>query len=107
MEIGSVNPGLKALQKACGDKYEIKPIDLEWCLYRDFGNGYNVEISGMNTTRKNKKATIYLWYGSEKPDCRIVRTFHDVTRKEIPKLVDQLAEYTNRLATDEGKEETK
>ena len=36
-------PSLPELKKALGENYSIRTIDLEKCLYRDFGNGFNVE----------------------------------------------------------------
>lgn len=53
---------IRQLKKQLGDDYRIFTIDFERCLYRDFGNGLNVEISGVNTRRLGKKATLYLWY---------------------------------------------
>lgn len=46
-------PSLPELKKALGENYSIRTIDLEKCLYRDFGNGFNVEISGCS--RANRK----------------------------------------------------
>ena len=54
---------IRALCKSLGVDYRVTTIDLERVIYRDFGNGFNVEISGMHTSSMKKKATIYLWYG--------------------------------------------
>lgn len=54
---------IRALCKSLGVDYRVTTIDLERVIYRDFGNGFNVEISGMYTSSMKKKATIYLWYG--------------------------------------------
>lgn len=54
----------KALISLCNslpDTYSVLCIDLELCLYRNFGNGYDVEISDVNTNSKNRKAHIYVW----------------------------------------------
>ena len=64
----------KAIQELCdslGGDYKVQDIDLETCIYRDFGNGFDVEISGVYTTSQKKKATIYLWCGRRTlfPDC--------------------------------------
>ena len=51
----------KAIQELCdslGGDYKVQDIDLETCIYRDFGNGFDVEISGVYTTSQKKKATI-------------------------------------------------
>ena len=36
-------PSLPELKKALGANYSIRTIDLEKCLYRDFGNGRSEE----------------------------------------------------------------
>lgn len=88
---------LCALRKSLGNEYSIRIIDLERVLYRDFGNGFNVEISGVNTTKNDKPATIYLWYGEKQSECMIVRTIQGVVRGDIGSVVDDLCEYTNEL----------
>ena len=40
---------LQALCDGLGEKYEIMMIDLERCIYRDFGNRFEVEVSGVHT----------------------------------------------------------
>ena len=87
------------LKKQLGSKYRILTIDLERCLYRDFGNGFNVEISGLNTKKRGRKATLYLWYGDEPPVCIIARKVSDVDRtaEAIRDAVDDLYDYSKFL----------
>ena len=87
---------LRALRNELGSDYSICVIDLERVLYRDFGNGFNVEISGVYTTKAAKPATLFLWYGSQ----FIVKTVRNVPREEIGKEVDALCSYTKQLVTD-------
>ena len=49
---------IRVLCKSLGDDYRVTTIDLERVIYRDFGNGFNVEISGVHTTSEKKKATL-------------------------------------------------
>lgn len=63
----------RELCRKLGSEYQIIRIDLEKVIYRDFGNGFNVEISGTHTARKDKLATIYLWYGDRIGSCLIVK----------------------------------
>lgn len=90
---------IRELKKQLGKDYKICTIDLERCLYRDFGNGFNVEISSVSTRRKSSKATLYLWYGTKAPSCIIVKTVHDVERtaKAIDEAVNNLKDYSNVL----------
>ncbi len=89
----------RALQKSLGDAYSIRTIDWEKCLYRDFGNGFNVEISGVHTSSEKKPATLYLWYG-DKADCIAVRAVSNVPRGEIVRAVDELYAYSQQLIRD-------
>ena len=49
---------IRALAKKLGKDYRVTVIDLEPVVYRDFGNGFNVEISGLYTTSKLRKAIV-------------------------------------------------
>ena len=81
------------LCKGLGDRYRILCIDDERCIYRDFGNKFDVEISGTNTTSTRKKANIYLWY-----DGRFTVTcIQAVPFSEISNVVDKLYNYTCEL----------
>jgi hypothetical protein len=99
MTMKSKAPTIHQLRKQLGPKYRICPFDLERCLYRDFGNGFNVEISGANSRRKGKKVSLYLWYGEHLPDCLIVKRVHDVERtaEAIASEVECLKDYSNGL----------
>ncbi len=48
----------QALLDYLGKDYEAKNIDMEACIYRDFGD-YDIEVSGGHL--KNKKVIIFLW----------------------------------------------
>lgn len=95
--MASRDTAIRGLAKNLGNKYRVCTIDLERVVYRDFGNGFNVEISGMYTTSIKIKATIYLWHGDKRPDCSIVKTVHDVPREEIANVVESLYAYSNTL----------
>ena len=83
-----------ALCKSLGPDYHILCIDLERCIYRDFGNGFDVEISGTHTTSERKTATVYLWYVPEKIT---VKRVSGVKRSEIGKVVDELYQFSQEL----------
>ena len=61
-------PSLPELKKALGENYSIRTIDLEKCLYRDFGNGFNVEIGGCSRANRKCPATLCL--------CHVTRAKH-------------------------------
>ena len=87
---------IRALAKKLGKEYRVTIIDYEKVIYRDFGNGFNVEISGMYTTSKKKKATLYLWDG-ETIGARVVKIVSDVAQDDIGKEVEILYEYSKSL----------
>lgn len=93
----SKNACIRALCKSLGAEYRVREIDLEPVIYRDFGNGFNIEVSGVYTTSTKKKATIYLWHGDRQPECIIVKTVHDVSREDIASEVEELLAYSNYL----------
>lgn len=93
----SKNSCIKALCKSLGAEYCVREIDLEPVIYRDFGNGFNVEVSGVYTTGTKKKATIYLWHGDRQPECIIVKTVKEVSREDIALKVEELLVYSNSL----------
>jgi len=83
-----------ALCRKLGSEYRIRTIDLERCIYRDFGNGFDVEISGTHTTSERKTATIYLWYV---PEMMTVRRVADVKQSDIGAVVDELYQFSQEL----------
>nr|DAO92397.1 MAG TPA: hypothetical protein [Caudoviricetes sp.] len=88
---------LQDLCKSLGKNYIIATIDLERVIYRDFGNGFNVEISGVHTSKENKRATLYLWHGNSAPACLIVKTISDVPRGSIGDVAEELCRCSEEL----------
>lgn len=58
---------LKEICKKLGSEYAVRLFDLEQVIYRDFGNGYDLEISGLNNNKKEFNATIFVWHSQESP----------------------------------------
>lgn len=46
---------LQALCDGLGENYKLMEIDLELCIYRNFGNRFEVEVSGVHTAKQIKK----------------------------------------------------
>lgn len=89
-----IRPLLKKLKREMGEDYSIKCIDLEWCLYRDFGNGFDVEISNVNHHANSKQpATLYLWDTRESfYNAKVVKVIDgiDCTASALIAAVDSL-----------------
>ena len=92
-------PSLRELKRTLGAYYRIRTIDWEKCLYRDFGNGFNVEVSGCSRANRRGAATLYLWFGDHAYDCLIVKTVRDVGRsaEAIGEALDSLRAYSGSL----------
>ena len=92
-------PSIKKLKEALGGDYKIREIDWERCLYRDFGNGFNVEISGVSYANHRRPATVYLWFGDGLCNSLIVKVARDVGRSAdaIASVVDSLYDYSQEL----------
>ena len=91
--MSTCNTKQNALCKSLGPNYRIRTVDFERCIYRDFGNGFNVEVSGTHTTSKRRKAVIFLWYGS----AFTVTCIKEVPFSEIGNVINRLYDYTCEL----------
>lgn len=100
--MNSKDKSIRELAKRLGPDYRVTIIDFEPVVYRDFGNGFNVEISGMYTTNKKAKANLYLWNG-EKYGARVVKTAMGVAREDIEMEVVKMHEYSKSLIEEGNK----
>lgn len=74
-----VKPPTKRLKEICaklGDNYSVRLFDLEQVIYRDFGNGYDVEVSGLNHNRNEYDAVIYVWRTEPNSICETIKNIH-------------------------------
>lgn len=81
-------PG-KKIKDIClqlGEPYTIKVIDRENSIYRDLGNGFDIEVSGLDNQKKSINASIYVW--QTKNFIHTVETIHDIN--SIIELKDTL-----------------
>ena len=60
-EVRKPTKKLKDICNSLGEPYTIKIIDLENVIYRNLGNGFDFEVSGLNNNKKSFDATIYVW----------------------------------------------
>lgn len=47
-----LSPKMKAALRFLGEPYRAVPIDLEMCIYRNLGNGFDIEVSGVNHPKR-------------------------------------------------------
>ena len=86
IKVAGVYKRLKEMQKELGEDYRIVIFDGERVIYRDFGNGYDIEISRMNTNKKNAKGTIYIWEDRK----RYVRAYRLVPRDRMKQTLMEI-----------------
>lgn len=75
-------PG-KKIKEICaklGEGYSVRVIDLENVIYRDLGNGYDFEISGLDNHKQSFQATLFIW--QTRPDQHIIEQISDISSFE-------------------------
>lgn len=74
-----------------GKPYTIKTIDREDCVYRSLGNGYDIEISGIDRPEKRKNICdfIAVWEGLH--TVKYVRDIESLEqlKAELDKIVEE------------------
>lgn len=68
-----------------GNAYQVIFFDLEKVIYRDFMNGYEIEISGLNGKKRDKTARIYLWHNRSTIVNQV--SVHPVTPKALQNAI--------------------
>jgi len=85
---------LKEALDYLGEQYVIKTIDREECVYRDLHNGFDIEVSGICSRRKNA-IHVYVW-NMGRGGIRIVDQVSDIgTLIKLKILLDALCEKWN------------
>ena len=72
----------------CGQGYILKNIDFEQCVYKDFGNGYDVEISLVS--KRGMLASIYVWHKDIDGRYSVVKTMHEVHHTDLPVVLQEI-----------------
>ena len=97
-----VTEQMKQLEAALGYKYNLMLIDEDWCLYRDLGNGYDIEINLKGTRKAKLNASVYVW--QVRDQLKVIRSVEGICdigtlRRVLMCVVNQ----TSRLATERNK----
>lgn len=75
---------ISSICKKCGAGYTLAIIDLELCIYKDLGNGYEIEVSCVNSPKH--PAWIYIWENRSEN----VKTFRDVSHDDLPIVLQDI-----------------
>lgn len=82
----TVCKGLKDLCLSLGDRYRIVTFDFEPVVYRNFFNGFEIEVSRLNNNRKNPLGTIFIW--KDKKD--VIRAIRGIPKDRIKEKLEEI-----------------
>ena len=87
------------MQKELGVPYEIKNIDCEPCLYRNFKNGFDLEICGVYSRRRKQNRRIFICLWQVKRYFTIVAEVSEIpyNAQAIHTVAEMLYAYSNKL----------
>ena len=87
---------------ALGKQYTLMRIDGDWCLYRDLGNGYDIEVNLRGTRKISIQATIYVWQVRDQLKViEIVQGIKDI--EDLKDILMGVVNKTNRLSENRDK----
>ena len=72
---------ISELCEKCGKDYTLKTIDFERCIYRNLGNGYDMEICLVSD--RHKRASIYVWWNDPTGGYKVVESHHDIPHEDL------------------------
>ena len=97
-----ITDSMRQLEAALGYKYTLMLIDEVWCLYRDLGNGYDIEINLKGTRKNALNATVYVWQIRDK--LKVIERIDDIREmQELKNILRCVVNKTNKLATNRNK----
>lgn len=72
------NPGkkIKEICAALGEPYKIVIMDFENVIYRNLGNDFDFEVSGLDNQKESFNAKIYIW--DNRKGSRIIETITNI-----------------------------
>lgn len=93
---------MRQLEAELGYKYTLMLIDEDWCLYRDLGNGYDIEINLKGTRRASLNATVHVW--QVRDQLKVIRSIEGISDTEtLRRVLRCVVDQTNRLARERNK----
>ena len=82
---------LKEALDYLGEEYSIKIIDGGECIYRNLYNGFDIEVSGTCSRRKNA-ICVFVWDVGPSGIQIVERVFDIATLIELEVILDELCE---------------
>ena len=85
-----------------GNQYTLTLIDDTWCLYRDLGNGYDVEINMGKTRKYALNTTVYVWQIRDK--LKVIERIDGIKEiEDLKGILMGVVNKTNQLAIKRAK----
>ena len=93
---------IKKVVDALGEQYTLMRIDEDWCLYRDLGNGYDIEVNLSGTKKIAICATVYVW--QVRDQLKVIETIEGISNiEDLRRILRGVVNKTNRLAAKRNK----
>ena len=93
---------IKKVVDTLGEQYTLMCIDEDWCLYRDLGNGYDIEVNLSGTKKLTLNATVYVW--QVRDQLMVIETIEGISNiEELRRILRRVVNKTNRLAAKKNK----
>ena len=97
-----ITDSMRQLEAALGHKYTLMPIDEVWCLYRDLGNGYDVEINMGKTRKYALNVTVYVW--QVRDELKIIEKIQGINGiEDLKGILAGVVNETNKLSNKKSK----
>ena len=85
-----------------GEKYSLVYIDLNWCIYRDLFNGFDIEIANHRIKGKPINLTVYMW--QVRDQLKVIETIEGISCiEDLRRTLRGVVNKTNRLAAKRNK----
>lgn len=93
---------IKDVAVALGQQYTLMLIDEEWCLYRDLGNGYDIEINLSSIRKASINATVKVW--QVRDQLKVIQRIEGVSDIEtLRRVLRLMINKTNKMAANRNK----
>ena len=93
---------IEEVAELLGNQYTLLLIDDSWCLYRDLGNGYDVEINMCKTRKYALNVTVYVWQVRDK--LRVIEKIEGIKEiEDLKYILGCVVNKTNQLEIERDK----
>ena len=93
---------IQEVAEILGKQYTLLFIDDSWCLYRDLGNGYDVEINMSKTRKYALNVTVYVW--QVRDELKIIEKIQGINGiEDLKGILAGVVNKTNKLSNKKNK----